>query len=162
MKRCAWVGESEIDQDYHDQEWGSVVRDDVKLFECLTLEGAQAGLSWLTILKKREGYRRCFAEFDPVKVAAFSEDDVQRLLQDTSIVRHQGKIRATINNAQRILEIQEELGSLSDYLWQFVGGEPRDNHWKTLTEIPTQTEESTAMSKALKKRGFSFVGPTTC
>ena len=162
MKRCAWVGETEIDQEYHDREWGVEVRDDARLFECLTLEGAQAGLSWLTILKKREGYRRCFAGFDPRKVAGFSEEKVQALLKDAAIVRHEGKIRSAINNAQRVLEIQEEFGSLAGFLWGLVGGARQLNAWESLDEIPAQTEVSRAMSKELKKRGFGFVGPTTC
>ena len=159
MKRCAWVPEGDPDYvAYHDEEWGVPSRDDRHLFEMLTLEGAQAGLSWSTILRKRDGYRQAFENFDAAKVARFSGRDVERLLADPGIVRNRLKVESAVNNAQRILE----LDSLTDYLWGFVDGEPLVNRWKTLQEIPAQTAESKAMSKDLKKRGFRFVGPTVC
>ena len=159
MKRCAWVPEGDPEYvAYHDEEWGVPSRDDRHLFEMLTLEGAQAGLSWSTILRKRDGYRKAFKNFDAAKVARFTDKDVERLLADPGIVRNRLKVESTVNNAQRVLE----LDSLSDYLWSFVGGEPLVNRWKTLGEIPAETPESKAMSKDLKKRGFRFVGPTVC
>jgi DNA-3-methyladenine glycosylase I len=136
--------------------------DDRHLFELLVLEGAQAGLSWSTILRKREGYRTAFADFDPEAVARFAARDVKRLLGDAGIVRHKGKIEAAIANAKAVLAVQEEAGSLDAYLWSFVGGSPIENRFRTLSELPAQTAESTAMSKDLKRRGFRFVGPTTC
>jgi len=138
------------------------VHDDRHLFEMLVLEGAQAGLSWSTILKKREAYRRAFSGFDIAAVASYTQDDVARLLADPSIVRNRLKVEAAIKNARGVLEIQEESGSLDSFLWQFVGGSPKQNAWTSLAELPVQTEESVAMSKALKKRGFGFVGPTIC
>jgi DNA-3-methyladenine glycosylase I len=147
---------------YHDEEWGVPSHDDRYLFEMLTLEGAQAGLSWSTILNKREGYRRAFAGFDPARVARFSPSKVERLLQDPGIVRNRGKVESTITNAQEVLEVQKELGSLNSYLWSFVGGSPIRNRWRDLQQIPAQTAESASMSKHLKGRGFRFVGPTTC
>ena len=160
MKRCDWVPEAEPDYvAYHDEEWGVPSRDDRHLFEMLTLEGAQAGLSWSTILRKRDGYRKAFANFDAEKVARFTPADVERLLQDTGIVRNRLKVESTVNNAQRVIELDE---SLSDYLWSFVGGEPLVNTWRKLSELPAETAESKAMSKDLKKRGFRFVGPTVC
>jgi len=159
VKRCAWVPEGDPEYvAYHDEEWGLPSRDERHLFEMLTLEGAQAGLSWSTILRKRDGYRKAFANFDAAKVARFSKRDVERLLADPGIVRNRLKVESTVNNAQRILE----LDSLADYLWGFVGGEPLVNRWKTLAEVPAETAESKAMSKDLKKRGFRFVGPTVC
>jgi len=159
VKRCAWVPEGDPEYvAYHDEEWGVPSRDDRHLFEMLTLEGAQAGLSWSTILRKRDGYRKAFANFDAAKVARFSKRDVERLLADPGIVRNRLKVESTVNNAQRVLE----LDSLADYLWGFVGGEPLVNRWKTLAEVPAETAESKAMSKDLKKRGFRFVGPTVC
>jgi DNA-3-methyladenine glycosylase I len=159
MKRCAWVPEGDPDYvAYHDDEWGVPSRDDRHLFEMLTLEGAQAGLSWSTILRKREGYRKAFANFDAAKVARFTDKDVERLLADPGIVRNRLKVESTVNNAQRIAE----LDSLSDYLWSFVGGEPKVNRFRKLSELPSETAESKAMSKDLKKRGFRFVGPTVC
>jgi len=147
---------------YHDTEWGVPVHDDRRLFEMLTLEGAQAGLSWSTILNKRAGYRRAFARFDPKKVARFDTADVARLVADASIVRHRGKIESTIANAHRVLEVQGEFGSLSEFLWGITGGEPIRNRWRSHGQVPARTELSDAMSKALKKRGFSFVGSTIC
>ena len=145
---------------YHDEEWGVPSHDDVHLFEMLTLEGAQAGLSWSTILRKREGYRQAFAGFDPAVVARFGTKDVERLLADPGIVRNRLKVESTVNNAARVLEMQESVGSLDAYLWGFVGGEPMINRWRTMSEIPAETELSKAISKDLKKRGFRFVGPT--
>jgi DNA-3-methyladenine glycosylase I len=159
VKRCAWVPEADPAYvAYHDEEWGVPSHDDRHLFEMLTLEGAQAGLSWSTILHKREGYRTAFENFDADKVAAFSKKDVERLLTDPGIVRNRLKVESTLNNAKRVLELE----SLDEYLWGFVEGEPIVNRWKTLAEIPAETAESKAMSKDLKKRGFRFVGPTVC
>jgi len=147
---------------YHDEEWGMPSHDDRHLFELLVLEGAQAGLSWSTILHKREGYRKAFAGFDPQAVARFGARDVKRLLGDAGIVRHKGKIEAAIANAQAVLAAQEEAGSFDAYVWSFVGGSPIENRFRSLGELPAETAESTAMSKDLKRRGFRFVGPTTC
>jgi DNA-3-methyladenine glycosylase I len=147
---------------YHDDEWGVPEHDERRLFELLTLEGAQAGLSWSTILRKREGYRRAFAGFDPEAVARFDERRVEELLLDSGIVRNRMKVESTVINARRVLEVREEHGSLDEYLWQFVGGEPIVNRWRELAELPAQTAESKAMSKDLKRRGFAFVGPTVC
>ena len=159
MKRCAWVPEGDPEYvAYHDEEWGVPSRDDRHLFEMLTLEGAQAGLSWSTILRKREGYRKAFANFDAAKVARFTQKDVERLLQDPGIVRNRLKVESTVNNAKRVVELE----SLSDYLWSFIDGEPLVNRWKKLAELPAETAESKTMSKDLKKRGFRFVGPTIC
>lgn len=145
---------------YHDEEWGMPSHDDLHLFEMLTLEGAQAGLSWSTILRKREGYRRAFAGFDPSVVARFGPRDVERLLSDPGIVRNRLKVESTVWNAARVLEVQDEVGSLDAYLWGFVGGEPIVNRWRTLSEIPAETPLSKEISKNLKRRGFRFVGPT--
>jgi DNA-3-methyladenine glycosylase I len=159
MKRCAWVPEADPEYvAYHDDEWGIPARDDRHLFEMLTLEGAQAGLSWSTILRKREGYRKAFANFDAARVARFSDTKVERLLADPGIVRNRLKVESTVNNARRVLELE----SLSDYLWSFVDGEPKVNRWRKMGELPAETAESKAMSKDLKKRGFRFVGPTVC
>jgi DNA-3-methyladenine glycosylase I len=159
VKRCEWVPEGDPAYcAYHDEEWGVPSHDDRYLFEMLTLEGAQAGLSWSTILRKREGYRKAFASFDAEKVARFTKRDIERLLTDPGIVRNRLKVESTVNNARRVLELE----SLSDYLWGFVGGEPLVGRWKTLSDIPAETEESRAMSKDLKQRGFRFVGPTVC
>ncbi len=147
---------------YHDTEWGVPVHDDRKLFELLTLEGAQAGLSWETILKKRENYRRAFDNFDAARIARYTERDVERLLADAGIVRNRLKVAATVNNAQRFLEVQEEFGSFEEYIWRFVGGRPIKNCFRALSEMPAKTEESEAMSKELLRRGFKFVGPTIC
>jgi len=161
ITRCSWPRDA-LDIAYHDTEWGVPVHDDRVLFELLTLEGTQAGLSWSTILKKREGYRRAFAGFDPERVARFTAADVDRLLADPSIVRHRGKIESTVQNAGAVLRVQEELGGLDQFLWDFVGGAPRVGHRRSMAEIPAQTPESAAMSKELLRRGFRFVGPTTC
>ncbi len=146
---------------YHDTEWGVPTHDDAALFELLTLEGAQAGLSWRTILDKREGYRAAFAGFDAATVAGFTERDVERLLADAGIVRHRGKVESTINNARRVLEVQDELDSFDAYVWSFVDGAPIVGTWVQLGELPSSTPVSTALSKDLKRRGFRFVGPTT-
>jgi DNA-3-methyladenine glycosylase I len=146
---------------YHDDEWGVPTHDDALLFELLTLEGAQAGLSWRTILNKRKGYRAGFAGLDPARVAEFTERDVERLLADAGIVRHRGKIESTINNAQRVREVQGELGSFDSYVWSFVDGTPVVGAWQELGALPSSTPQSTALSRDLKRRGFRFVGPTT-
>jgi DNA-3-methyladenine glycosylase I len=159
VKRCAWVPESDPAYvAYHDEEWGVPSHDERHLFEMLTLEGAQAGLSWSTILNKREGYRRAFANFDAEQVARLGKRDVERLLGDPGIVRNRLKVESTVNNAKRVLELE----SLDDYLWGFVDASPIVNRWRKLGDIPAETEESRAMSKDLKKRGFRFVGPTVC
>jgi DNA-3-methyladenine glycosylase I len=159
VKRCEWVPEGDPAYvAYHDEEWGVPSHDDPHLFEMLTLEGAQAGLSWSTILRKREGYRKAFANFDAEQVARFTKRDVERLLADPGIVRNRLKVESTVNNARRVLELE----SLSEYLWSFVDGKPIVGRWKTVGELPAETEESRAMSKDLKKKGFRFVGPTVC
>ncbi len=161
VSRCAWAeGHFPEYVRYHDQEWGAPVHDDKTHFEFLVLESAQAGLSWATVLKRREGYRQAFAGFDAEKVARFTEEDIQRLLQDTGIIRNQLKIRAAVNNARLFLDVQQEFGSFSAYIWQFVGGSPIINHWKDPKEVPATSAESNALSKNLKKRGFKFVGNT--
>jgi DNA-3-methyladenine glycosylase I len=162
-KRCEWVPlDKPVYLAYHDEEWGVPVHDDARLFEMLSLEGAQAGLSWSTILNKRDGYRSAFAGFDPAKVARFTPAKVERLLQDPGIVRNRLKVESTVNNAARVREVQRELGSLDAYLWSFVGGHPLVGRFMRLGDIPAETAESKAMSKDLKKRGFRFVGPTVC
>jgi DNA-3-methyladenine glycosylase I len=162
MKRCEWCGNDPFYIAYHDNEWGVPVHDDRHLFEMLILEGAQAGLSWLIILRKRENYRRSFHGFDIEKVAAYSESDLQRLLADSGIVRNRLKIESAIKNAQAVLKIQEALESFDDFIWRYVDHTPRQNAWKSLAELPSQSEQSDAMSKDLKKRGFHFVGSTIC
>lgn len=160
--RCAWVNPGDsLMLDYHDQEWGAPVHDDRKHFEFLILEAAQAGLSWSTVLKKRDGYRRAFSNFAADKVARYTNEHIDRLTLDPSIIRNRSKIAAAVKNAQRFLEIQEEFGSFDHYCWTFVGGRPRVNHWKTTSEIPVTSPQSDAFSKDLKRRGFSFVGSTT-
>ena len=161
-KRCPWCTSDPLYIAYHDEEWGVPVHDDVHLFEMLILEGAQAGLSWFTILKKRENYRRAYEGFRPEIVAKFGERKVAALLQDASIVRNRAKIAASIGNARATLEIQKEFGSLDKYLWSFVGGRTIQNRWKNIRTAPTHTAESDAMSKALLARGFKFVGTTIC
>jgi DNA-3-methyladenine glycosylase I len=161
LTRCEWAsGGDELMLAYHDEQWGVPSHDDRHLFEMLTLEGAQAGLSWSTILRKRDGYRRAFADFDPQVVARFGPTDVERLLADPGIVRNRLKVESTVNNAARVLEAQEELGSFDAYLWSFVDGQPLVNRWRSLSELPAETELSKAISKDLKRRGFRFVGPT--
>jgi DNA-3-methyladenine glycosylase I len=162
MERCGWSTSDEHMQAYHDNEWGLPIHDDKKLFEFLVLEGAQAGLSWSTILKRREGYRRAFSDFDPQKVALYTQEDVSRLLSDTAIIRNRLKIASAITNAREFLRVQEEFGTFDRYIWQFVDGSPIQNSWTSLKEIPASTEISLAMSKDLKKRGFRFVGSTIC
>jgi DNA-3-methyladenine glycosylase I len=164
LPRCAWVpADDPLYIAYHDEEWGRPVRDDRRLFEMLTLEGAQAGLSWITVLRRREGYRRAFAGFDAERIARFDEADVARLLADPGIIRNRAKVESTIRNARAFLALQEqETGSFSSFLWGFVGGEPRINSWQAPKEIPAESLESKAMSKELKRRGFGFVGPTVC
>ncbi len=161
--RCEWASDgSELMLAYHDEEWGVPSHEDRHLYELLTLEGAQAGLSWRTILNKREGYRRAFAGFDPEVVARFARKEVERLLQDPGIVRNRLKIESTVTNASRVLEVQEELGSFDVYLWRFVDETPIVGRWQTLSELPAATDDSRALSKDLKRRGFRFVGPTVC
>ena len=162
LQRCPWCGTDALYVAYHDQEWGVPVHDDRRLFEFLVLEGAQAGLSWITILKRREGYRRAFASFDPVRVAAFGEADVARLLADPGIVRNRAKVASAIANARAFLAVQEAFGSFAAFQWDFVDGQPVINHWRSLSEVPACTEVSDRFSKALKQRGFSFVGSTIC
>lgn len=159
--RCDWAGTDPLMIRYHDLEWGSPQRDRIRLFEKLSLEGAQAGLSWRTILTKREGYRVCFSGFDPAKVARFTPARVEKLMLDTRIVRNRAKITSVIDNAQALLALEAEIGSFSDYLWSFVDGAPVVNRWKHLSEVPAITDTSKALSKDLKARGFRFVGPTT-
>ena len=161
-ERCPWSNGSQLYLEYHDVEWGVPLHNDQKLFEMLILEGAQAGLSWSTILHKREGYKRAFADFDAEAVARFTKRDVERLLGNPGIVRNWLKVESTVNNAQRVLELRAELGSLDAYLWSFVNGEPIVGSWRTVRELPAETAESRALSKDLKKRGFRFVGPTVC
>ncbi len=161
IKRCAWP-DSELMIAYHDEEWGVPLHDDRGLFEYLLLDGAQAGLSWSTILKKREGYRKAFAGFDPVKVARFTAKKQEKLLENPGIVRNRLKVASAVRNARAFLKVQEEFGSFDAYIWGFVGGAPIVNRWKTMEEIPAKTVEAEAMSKDMKKRGFNFVGPTIC
>ncbi|MEB3309441.1 MAG: DNA-3-methyladenine glycosylase I [Snowella sp.] len=162
LTRCAWVKADSLEIAYHDQEWGVPLHDDRKLFEFLILEGAQAGLSWSTVLKKRENYRLAFDQFDPVLVARYGEDKIESLMQNAGIIRNRLKIKAAIVNAQQFLTIQKEFGSFDRFLWQFVGGEPKQNHWQSIAEVPATSPESDALSKTLKKRGFKFVGSTIC
>jgi len=161
--RCAWVGARPDDDPmvrYHDEEWGVPEHDDVRLFELLTLEGAQAGLSWDTILRRREGYRRAFEGWGIARIAGYGPADAERLLADTGIIRNRAKVAATIGNAQATLAVQREFGSLDAYVWAFVGGKPIVNRFASMAEVPAQTEVSAAMSKDMLKRGFKFVGPT--
>jgi len=159
--RCEWAGDEAEMVRYHDEEWGVPEHDDRRLFEFLTLEGAQAGLSWRTILLRREGYRRAFYDWDLDRVASMDEGDIERLLQDAGIIRHRGKIESTISNARIARDIVEGWGSLDAYVWHFVGGAPVRNSWGGLSEVPPVTEVATAMSKRMRKDGFRFVGPTT-
>ncbi len=160
-ERCPWSEGSDAYRHYHDTEWGVPVHDDRVLFEFLVLEGAQAGLSWSTILNKRAGYRAAFAQFDPAKVARFSGRRIEALVVNPAIVRHRGKIESAVVNARALVEVQRELGSFDAYLWRFVGGAPRVNRFLTMNEVPARTAHSDALSKDLKRRGFRFVGPTT-
>ena len=160
-RRCDWVGGgNDLYVDYHDQEWGVPVHHDGTHFEFLILEGAQAGLSWATVLNKREAYRQSFAGFDPVRVAGFGEKEIQALLKNRGIIRNRLKIRAAVNNAKRFLVVQEEFGSFDSYIWRFVGGQPIQNRRATMKEVPATSPESDALSKDLKERGFKFVGST--
>jgi DNA-3-methyladenine glycosylase I len=160
--RCPWAGEDPLYVRYHDREWGVPLHEERRLFEFLVLEGAQAGLSWFTILKKRENYRKAFDGFDPAKVAAFGENKIAALLADPGIVRNRLKVSAAVRNARAFLDIQQEFGSFDAYLWRFVDGRPKQNRWKTLLEIPAETGASRALSKDLARRGCAFVGPTIC
>ena len=162
MERCEWANGGELEQSYHDNEWGVAIHDDRGLFEFLILEGAQAGLSWSTILKKREGYRKAFHNFDARKISKYTQKDLSRLLANPEIIRNRLKITATIINARAFLQAQEQFGSFDHYIWQFVHGKPIRNSWKKMTDIPASTPESDAMSKDLQKRGFKFVGATIC
>ncbi|MCP4714231.1 MAG: DNA-3-methyladenine glycosylase I [Deltaproteobacteria bacterium] len=161
-KRCGWVTADPLYIDYHDREWGVPVHDDRLLFEFLVLEGAQAGLSWITVLKKRARYKQVFDNFEPEAVAAFNATKLKKLLADPGIIRNRLKIASAITNARAFLAVQKEFGSFDTYIRQFVGDKPQNNSWKTLSQVPVSTPEAQMMSKALKKRGFSFVGPTIC
>ena len=161
MNRCTWA-KDELNITYHDKEWGRPQHDDTKLFEFLILEGAQAGLSWITILKRRDGYRKAFSDFDVLKVSKYTQKRVERLLRDESIIRNKLKVNSAINNAKAFLKVQVEFGSFDEYLWGFVNHKPIKNKFKKLSDIPASTEISEKLSKDLKKRGFSFVGPTIC
>ncbi len=160
--RCSWAGSDPIYIKYHDTEWGVPVHDDRRLFEFLILEGAQAGLSWLTILKKRHNYTKAFDNFDPHKVAGYNTRKVKQLISNAGIIRNRLKIEAALQNARSFLAVQQEFGSFDKYIWQFVGGKTLKNNWNTVAEIPAQTATSVAMSSDLKKRSFKFVGPTIC
>lgn len=162
ITRCEWVGSDPLYIVYHDREWGAPLHDDQTLFELLNLEGAQAGLSWLTILRKRENYRKAFDHFDAHKIARYDDRKVNALLSDAGIIRNRLKVEAVIQNARAFQEVRSEFGSFAQYIWQFVGGQPKKNAWRALKEIPAKTLESEAMSKDLLKRGFKFVGPTIC
>jgi len=158
--RCTWCGDDPLYVKYHDEEWGLPVRDDQTLFEFLILEGAQAGLSWITVLRKREGYRALFDNFKAEKIARYSDVKLDKLLQDSRIIRNRLKVYGARKNARAFLAVQQEKGSFSDYIWDFVDGEPRQNNWQSMHEVPATTPESDALSKDLKKRGFTFVGST--
>jgi DNA-3-methyladenine glycosylase I len=162
MQRCPWAGDDPLYCAYHDEEWGVPVHDDQRLFEFLILEGAQAGLSWITVLRKRANYRQAFAEFDPIKVARFDQARREKLMLNEGIIRNRLKIEAAIINAKAFLAVQKEFGSFDAYIWSFVDGKPIVNHWRSMKEVPASTAISDAMSKDLKKRGFKFVGSTIC
>ncbi len=162
LQRCEWAGEEQLMRDYHDKEWGVPVHDDRELFELIILEGAQAGLSWATILKRREGYRIAFANFDVSKVAQFSDQDFNRLISDERIIRNKLKVKSVINNAQRFIEVQKEFSSFNNYIWSFINHKPIQNAFTSLSELPASTPLSEQISKDLKKRGFSFIGSTIC
>jgi len=161
-KRCDWANSNPLETAHHDEEWGVPAHDDRFLFEMLILEGAQSGLSWATILKKRDGYLKAFDNFDAVKIARYSDKKIEKLLQNSEIVRHKLKINATVVNAKKFLEIQKEYGSFDRYMWSFVNGKPINNSWKKGSDVPTTSSESDKMSKELKKKGFKFIGSTTC
>ncbi len=160
--RCSWAGTDPLYIRYHDAEWGVPVHDDRRFFEFLILEGAQAGLSWLTVLKKRPNYLNTFDNFDPRKVAAYNPRKVKELIANAGIIRNRLKIEAAVQNARSFLAVQQQFGSFDKYIWQFVGGQPQKNSWQSIADIPAQSESSAAMSADLKKRGFKFVGPTIC
>ncbi len=162
MKRCDWANSNPLETEHHDKEWGVPIHDDRLLFEMLILESAQSGLSWATILQKREGYLNAFDNFDAHKIVKYTDKKIERLLQDTGIVRNKLKIKATIGNARKFLDIQNEYGSFDTYIWSFVDGKPIKNSWRKLSDVPTSTPASATMSKELKKKGFKFIGPTTC
>jgi DNA-3-methyladenine glycosylase I len=159
---CAWVGTDPLMVDYHDREWGLPVHEDLKMFEFLILEGMQAGLSWMTILRKRENYRLAFDQFDPLTISQYDQQKIEELLTNPGIVRNRRKVESAVQNARAFLEVTKEFGSFDAYIWRFVGGKPKMNAWRTIQEIPAQTEESVALSKDLLRRGFKFVGPTIC
>ena len=160
--RCAWPGDDPLYCAYHDDEWGVPLHDDRRLFEFLILEGAQAGLSWITILRKRENYRAAFDGFDPECIARYDANKIESLLQDAGIVRNRLKVQSAVINAQKFLDVQDEFGSFDKFIWQFVGGKAKQNKWRSLADIPASTPESDAMSKELKRRGFKFAGSTIC
>lgn len=160
--RCEWCGDDPLYMAYHDHDWGVPAHDDRHLFEMLVLEGAQAGLSWLTILRKRANYKAAFSDFDPARIASYSRRDIERLMDNPGIVRNRLKIESAIRNARATLEVREQFGSLDVFLWRYVDGRPRQNAWKALAELPARTEQSDAMSRDLKRRGFNFVGSTIC
>ncbi len=160
--RCSWAQGSQLEKDYHDNEWGVPVHDDRELFEYLNLESAQAGLSWITILNKRKNYQEAFDNFDIETVSNYDDAKIAELLDNSGIVRNKLKVNATVNNAKRVIEVQKEFGSFDAYIWQFVGGKPLVNQWKDVSEVPSSTAISDAMSKDLKKRGFKFIGTTIC
>lgn len=160
--RCAWVTEEPLYIRYHDEEWGQPCYDDQKLFEMLILEGMQAGLSWITVLRKRENFREAFDNFSASKIVQYDDAKIEQLMANPGIIRNRLKIKATSQNAQQFLAVQKEYGSFSDFIWQFVGGQPKVNHWQQIGQVPATTPESDAMSKALRKRGFNFVGSTIC
>ncbi len=160
--RCGWCGDDPLYCQYHDNEWGVPLHDDRALFEFLILEGAQAGLSWITILRKRENYRAAFDDFDAARIARYNASKIESLLQNPGIVRNRLKVEATVTNAQKFLDVQDELGSFDAFLWHFVDGEPRQNAWRNLAEVPASTTKSDAMSRELKRRGFKFTGSTIC
>ena len=162
MKRCSWPGQNRLMIEYHDKEWGVPVHDDRKHFEFLVLDSFQAGLSWAIVLKKRDGFKKAFSDFDPKKVAQYTEDDIERLREDKSIIRNRLKIKSTVTNAQEFLRLQKEHESFDKYIWQFTDHKTIQNSWKNMKDIPTSTPESDAMSKSLKKEGFKFVGTTIC
>ncbi|HEX3014674.1 MAG TPA: DNA-3-methyladenine glycosylase I [Methanobacterium sp.] len=160
--RCPWAREDPLIIEYHDKEWGIPVHDDNVLFEFLILEGVQAGLSWITVLRKRENYRKTFDNFDPAKIALYNEEKIEELMNNPGIIRNRRKINSAVTNAKAVLEIQKEFDSFDSYIWQFVGGKQVQNRWKDMTDVPPFTVESQDMSKDLKNRGFKFVGPTIC
>ncbi|MCF8068922.1 MAG: DNA-3-methyladenine glycosylase I [Desulfobacterales bacterium] len=161
-KRCIWAGSDPLYVDYHDQEWGVPLHDDIKLFEFLILEGAQAGLNWITILRKRGNYKNLFDNFNPEIIANYNNKKIDRLMENAGIIRNRLKIQSAVQNARSFLKVRQEFGCFDKYIWQFVDGEPVTNKWKTLEHIPAKTDISIAMSKDLKKRGFNFTGPTIC